>query len=179
MGHPGLHALTGVEEIVFRQRQIDGAPSAADLYTAMISSIVARPASPSISTGRFSSIARIRLSARPAWPSYSSGVSTAENQEGQEAEQDSAFPVTRRYKILGKMDGASSVGTEARIGPYKRAMPPNAAYTIGGVVSRKTSRQGRHTVFSTSGSWFSRRIICCAAVRPVSCKLLSMDDSCG
>ena len=129
------------------------------MYTAMISSIVARPASPSISTGRSSSIARIRSSARPAWPSYSSGVSTAENQEGQEAEQDSAFPVTRRYKILGVIDGA--------------------AYTIGGVVSRKTSRQGRHTVFSTSGSWFSRRIICCAAVRPVSCKLLSMDDSCG
>ena len=54
-----------------------------------------------------------------------------------------------------------------------------AAYSIGGVVSRRTNRQGRQMVFSTSDSWFKRRIICLAAVRPVSCRLLSMEVSCG
>ena len=95
-----------------------------------------------------------------------------------------AVPVTRRYKIH-KMFCALFVGVDAcidpradaSIRPYRKGA--YNAYIIGGVVSRKTSRQGRHTVFSTSGSWFSRRIICCAAVRPVSCRLLSMDDSCG
>ena len=83
------------------------------------------------------------------------------------------YPINHTKQHL--VDQALPCGFEV----IKKMSASPAAYSIGGVVSRRTNRQGRQMVFYTSDSWFKRRIICLAAMRPVSCRLLSMEVSCG